>query len=347
MSILLWTTGTLLGIGLVGVAFQAAGSIIDARRYPPPGKLVPVPGTRLHAYSLGEGGPTIILESGIAASSLNWRALQTELAQFARVISYDRAGFGWSGPAPSTRTVENLATELETMLDALRISGPVILVAHSFGSLIARTYCCRENSRVAGVVLLDPLDSERWRHLPPDESRRLLLGAKLARRGALLAKLGVVRFALGLLMAGARTLPQGIARAASGSGERLIAHLTGEVRKLPPEVWPAIRAHWSRPQSFSTLAAYLSQLPACAHEVPYASLGDLPLIVISAENAEDPQVNEHRRLAALSSRGEHVIAEKSGHWVHLDRTDVVVAAVRRCCSAATGFNSVDVRVSRP
>src|SRR5262245_44917234 len=143
MSILLWATGALLGIGLLGVALQAVGAVIDTRRYPAPGVVVPIPGTSLHSYSLGEGGPTIVLESGIAASSLNWRALQIELAKFARVISYDRAGFGWSGPAPSPRTVENLAAELETMLDALKISGPIIIVAHSFGSLIAPTCCCR------------------------------------------------------------------------------------------------------------------------------------------------------------------------------------------------------------
>jgi pimeloyl-ACP methyl ester carboxylesterase len=79
---------------LAGALFQAIGSAIDRRRYPPPGALVPTEGGRLHAYSQGEGEPTIILESGIAASSLNWRALQSKLAQFTRVISYDRAGFG-------------------------------------------------------------------------------------------------------------------------------------------------------------------------------------------------------------------------------------------------------------
>jgi len=44
---------------LAGALFQAIGSAIDRRRYPPPGRLVPVKGARLHAYSQGEGEPTI------------------------------------------------------------------------------------------------------------------------------------------------------------------------------------------------------------------------------------------------------------------------------------------------
>ena len=61
---------------LIGALFQAIGSAVDRRLYSPPGRLVPVKGGCLHVYSQGEGGPTIILESGIAASSSSWRALQ-------------------------------------------------------------------------------------------------------------------------------------------------------------------------------------------------------------------------------------------------------------------------------
>jgi pimeloyl-ACP methyl ester carboxylesterase len=244
------------------------------------------------------------------------------------VISYDRAGFGWSEAARTPRTIDNLVSELEKMLDALEISGPLILVAHSFGSLIARSYFYRNPDRVVGLLLLDPIDCEHWRTLLPEGKERLALGARLSRRGAWLARMGVVRFSLMLLSAGARTLPKWIARMTSGSGKSVISRVTSEVSKMPSEVLPAVRAHWSRPQSFETLTQYLSRLIRCVNEIPYASLGHLPLVVISAESATESEVREHRKLASLCSTGEHVIAERSGHWVQLDRPDLVVSLLQ-------------------
>jgi pimeloyl-ACP methyl ester carboxylesterase len=195
--------------------------------------------------------------------------------------------------------------------------------------LIARAYCYRNPDRVVGLLLLDPIDCEHWRTLLPEGKERLVIGARFSRRGAWLARIGVVRFSLMLLSAGERTLPKWIARIASGSGESVIARVTAEISKMPSELLPAVRAHWSRPQSFETLAQYLSRLIGCVNEILYESLGHLSLIVISAENATQSEVSEHRKLASLSSMGEQVIAERSGHWVQLDRPDLVVSLLQR------------------
>ena len=64
--------------------------------YPPPGRLVDIGGRRLHLQERGTGSPTVVLEAGIGATSLNWQALQREISRFTRVVSYDRAGLGWS-----------------------------------------------------------------------------------------------------------------------------------------------------------------------------------------------------------------------------------------------------------
>jgi pimeloyl-ACP methyl ester carboxylesterase len=334
MSALVWLIGGGAALLAGGALFQVIGAAVDRRRCPPLGRLVGEPGRRLHAIEQGQGEPTIILESGIATSSLNWRTLQAEMAKFTRVVSYDRAGFGWSEPAQTSRSVANLVSDLETLVAALPITGPVLLVAHSFGSLIAREFCYRHPERVVGLVLLDPIDCEHWRTLPAEGRTRLALGARFARRGVWLAHFGVVRAALMLLIAGGRLLPKAIARVASGKAEDVISRVTAEVGKMPPDVWPAVRAHWSRPQSFATLAEYLSQLTSCVNELPYRSLGDLPLVVVSAERASASEFAEHRKLVTLSMRGEHIIAERSSHWVHLDRPDVAIAAVQQCLQMA-------------
>jgi pimeloyl-ACP methyl ester carboxylesterase len=245
------------------------------------------------------------------------------------VISYDRAGFGWSDPPRSPRTIPNLTDELEKLVSTMEIRSPVVFVAHSFGSLIVREFARRHPDQITGIVLLDPIDCAHWRNLPSEEARRLALGVRFAKRGALLARFGIVRWTLLLVMLGARALPKRIARITSGAGATVVSRVTEEVGKMPREVWPAVRAHWSRPESFETMAAYLAQLTKCVNEVSYESLGQIPLIVLTAERASASESAEHRRIAGLSTRGEHIVAERSGHWVQLDRPDVVVEVVRR------------------
>jgi pimeloyl-ACP methyl ester carboxylesterase len=330
MTDVLWLIAGAVTLLAGGALFQVVGTALDRRNHPPVGRLIGAPGERLHIVDQGAGEPVIVLESGIATTSLSWRALQAELAKSARVLSYDRAGFGWSDPPRKPRSVANLVYDLERMIDAAKIEGPIVLVAHSFGSLIAREFYHRHPARIAGMVLLDPIDCEHWRTLPEQERAHLALGARFSRRGVWLARAGVVRLALMLLIAGRRMLAKAIARIASGKAEDVIARVTSEVGKMPPEVWPAVRAHWSRPQSFATLAEYLSQLTSCVNEIPYRSLGNVPLIVVTGESASESEYAEHRKLAALSTRREHIVAGGSGHWVHLDRPDVAIDAVQRC-----------------
>ena len=52
----------------------------------------------MHIDCTGEGSPTVILESGLGDTYVSWRKVQPEIAKFARVCSYDRAGLGYSDP---------------------------------------------------------------------------------------------------------------------------------------------------------------------------------------------------------------------------------------------------------
>ena len=46
-----------------GAIYQAIGVAIDARKYPPPGKLVDVGGYRLHINCVGQGDPTVVMDA--------------------------------------------------------------------------------------------------------------------------------------------------------------------------------------------------------------------------------------------------------------------------------------------
>ncbi|HVV47238.1 MAG TPA: alpha/beta fold hydrolase, partial [Bryobacteraceae bacterium] len=185
---------------------------------PPPGRMVDLDGRRLHVSMAGHGSPTVVLEAGIAASSLSWALVARAVAEWTTVVAYDRAGFGWSEPCSHRFTAADSARDLALLLERAAVSTPVILAGHSYGGLIARVFEQTYPERVAGLVLADPVCRAEWREADERKSRMLARGVALSRRGEWLARLGVVRLALRLLMKGSRAVPQMLARISAGRG---------------------------------------------------------------------------------------------------------------------------------
>jgi len=107
------------------------------------------------------------------------------------------------------------------------------------------------------------------------------------------------------------------------------------------------------PQFFATSfeeASAEEESSAAMRNVQDRSLGDIPLIVISAsefpnaamlnlsaeEEAQTMAVwaELQAELVALSSSGKQVIAEGASHFVHLDRPELVIDAIREVVEAA-------------
>lgn len=321
----------LFGLFAAGGIYQFFGCRSDQIRFAPPGKLLDVGGTVLHLHQQGSGGPVVVLEAGIAATSIGWALVQPEIANFTTVCSYDRAGLGWSGGQQTRRTVDQMTAELAGLLRASGLAGPFILVGHSFGGLLIKAFTLRYPELVAGLVFLDPVSLAAWSSCGELQRRRLALGVRLSRRGAMLARFGVVRLALSLLMSGGERVSKTIGRTAAGRGSAVLERIVGEVRKLPPEVWPAIRSHWSQPKSFLGMAGYLECLPACAAELVSLQLPrDLPVVILSAGSATAEELAERESMIAANPLGRHVVLTGSGHWLQLERPKEVTSAVLEC-----------------
>src|SRR5438132_390933 len=85
----------------------------------PPGELIDLGGWRVHLCCTGPvaaAQPTVILEAGAGAFSVDWSLVQPPVSRFARVCSYDRAGLGWSELGPRPRTLHQIVWELHTLL---------------------------------------------------------------------------------------------------------------------------------------------------------------------------------------------------------------------------------------
>ncbi len=282
----------------------------------------------LHLTEAGSGRPAVILESGIAASSLSWARVQPQVAAFARTASYDRAGLGWSNPSKDPRTVEAMVSDLRRLLSSARIPPPYILVGHSFGGLLVRAFANLFPAEVAGLVLVDPVSVTGWANCGSEQRRRLALGIRLSRRGAILARLGVVRLALNLLLRTGTRLPKLVAKTTARKATSFLDRIGGEIRRLPPELWPAIRAHWSRPKSFRAMAEHLANLESCARLVTSMSIPvDLPITILSASTASSSEIGERETWTAGNPKARHIRLVDCGHWVQLERPEAVVQAV--------------------
>jgi pimeloyl-ACP methyl ester carboxylesterase len=161
--------GAVALIATVRAVYEAVAAARDQHRYPPPGRLIDIGDYRLHLKCAGEGGPAVVLESGIGVSSNGWALVLPELSKVTKTCSYDRAGYGWSDFGAQPRTIVRIAAELHVLLHNGWIRGPYVLVGHSFGGEIVRAYVGQYPTEVAGLVVIASAPEE-WRTRMPDRS---------------------------------------------------------------------------------------------------------------------------------------------------------------------------------
>src|SRR5262245_17216853 len=154
----------------------------------------------------GEGQTTVVVTQGLGFASAEWWPIQDLLSQQARVLTWDRPGYGESGLPASPRTVANIADEALELLSGVAPDGPLVLVGHSQGGLYTNALARMVGVRVRGIVLLDPAhpdNSRLRRELPPQLFRRsrsdLSVGLRLGRR---LARLHLMAAFKPLMMKG-------------------------------------------------------------------------------------------------------------------------------------------------
>lgn len=104
---------------------------------------------------------TVLLEAGGAADLTSWADVPKWLADEtgATVVAYDRAGLGGSGPAPADSRPDDEMRDLQAALDQLKVPDNTIVVAHSYGAMLAVLNAGRYPKRVAGLVLVDPMNT--------------------------------------------------------------------------------------------------------------------------------------------------------------------------------------------
>jgi pimeloyl-ACP methyl ester carboxylesterase len=149
-----------VGGGLATVSAATTSSATTAT-----GRMIDVGGHRLYIECTGSGGPAVILQAGLGASSSSWAAIAPAVAATTTVCTYDRPGHGRSDEAGSQDGIA-LATDLHTLLERAGVPGPYVLVGHSSGGPYVRVFAAQYPDEVAGMVLLDAQPADAFTALP-------------------------------------------------------------------------------------------------------------------------------------------------------------------------------------
>lgn len=319
--------GSLFAFLCATIIYHLVSLANDERKYPATGKLVDVGGYRLHVIVQGEGGPTVVMDAGLAHVSTVWNFVMPEVARFSRVCAYDRAGHVWSEQGPSPRTSRQICQELHALLSNARIEGPYVLVGHSFGALNMYLYASMYPEEVVGLVFLDALSKDINQYTPREFRYFVIVNRLKYRIFARLTGLGVTRFYFRV---------KGV-----DAAQDFIVY-------LPLELRYATIAGYLR-KTFVAARRESAALQASVEQARLAPpLRDIPLVVVAhgmpemfggmspAEAARTEQLWQKMQmeLARLTPSGKYLVAEKSGHKIHIDQPELVVEVIRQVVEAA-------------
>ena len=268
-----------------------------------PGTLVSIGTHRLHIHCRGNGSPTVVVDTGLGAISLEWNHIQVAIAKHTRICLYDRAGYGYSDPGPLPRTSSYIVDELYKLLTQADIKGPYILVGHSFGGYNMQLFASRYSHVTAAVVLVDSSHRDQYsRFLAPPINVKTSPPNK--------SRLGFVSF----------SIPQ--------------LH-----PNLPDEVRDDVMAIMFKQSMRYAMAYEFYNFRQSADEVKDAGqFPNIPLLVLTRGKRVYPQNQKgnlmeelwmqlQSEISELSVYSAHVMANKSGHFIHLDQPQIVIDSI--------------------
>jgi pimeloyl-ACP methyl ester carboxylesterase len=294
---------------VLGFAYDKVQS--GNENFQPPGQLIQVMGNEMHVYCTGEGSPTVVLDAGPGNWSIHWSAVQPKIAEVTRVCSFDRPGYGWSEAADDPPTVVQTTFELSSALSEMGEPGPYVMVAHSTSAATARFFAHSFPGRVAGMVLVDPLNEDQFGGLVDHMSRDL----DIMKAAEFLAPIRMLRML-----------------------DRFYHYddkaLEGAV--LPGDAARIYRAGYYDQVFWTTVLAEYDALETSANLMEaVGNLGDMPLVVLAISNRPAdawPPDSTYQQMqldfASLSTDSEIVYSESGVSHVHIENPTLVTVSVQ-------------------
>lgn len=297
---------------LAGVAVVAGSAVLSQvlayqaeKNNPPKGKFVEVDGVRLHYVEEGSGEPIVFIHgNGSMIEDLESSGLLSKAAKNNRAIAFDRPGFGHT-VRPSGRSwgPEEQAALLVKAFAVLKIDRPVV-VAHSWGTLVALSLALNHPTSVARLVLLSGY------YFPSLRSDTIMSAP-----GATPILGDLFQHTFGPLIA------------------RLAATSAIENMFEPCRVSPAFRAEYpvglaTRPSQLKAVAIETVSMPFDAFGLSrrYVEL-TLPVAIFAGEDDKIVDSSaQSGRLHSAISQSSYQCEKNTGHMIHHAIPDAIIAA---------------------
>lgn len=284
-----------------------------------------------------DSSPIVLVEAGIADCSNAWPAVARFVSRFARIYTYDRPGWGRSDSINSAvdadvRTASVIAKEYVALLQAAGVlTGPYILVGHSYGGILVREFLALRplNSSCVGIVFVDAVMEDDLQIAWPYPALRAMLGSgsaalDLFKTTGLVDKTQLTPDEWEAFLQGENQDRHGESSAAEfgglrQSGEDLVAKKQLEYCVMGDRSVSVIRAHreneWRR--------IYEAGLEAGnGTEEDRRTLGGF------LEGMEDIIRVNQRKLLKISRNSREVDLVDCGHQVNQERPDVVADEIK-------------------
>lgn len=275
------------------VLYLTLGVAQASTEFPPtPGKRYDVGGYSIHMVCMGHGHPTVLIDTGLGDDSTDWLKVQQAASAQSKVCVYDRPGYGWSDVGPQPRNSAHIAYELERLIEAASLTGPLVLVGHSFGGYNIRMYAANHPENVAGMVLVDASHENQY------EALNIQLPKRFGRHGAVLI--------LPKTTTGTMNLDKPTALR-----ERAIHAARSEITALYQSALQVQRLHAIPRVPLIVISRGRSEWQGY-HD---------------AAKREKIWMSLQHDLWRLSPISQHIFANRSGHDIHVEQPEVVVKAI--------------------
>ena len=265
---------------------------------------VPANGTTIHVR-IGGRGPVVLLLHGFGDTGDMWAPLAARLVKDHTVVVPDLRGMGLSAHPETGYEKANQGSDVAAVLTALKVDGPVAMVSHDIGNMVAYAFAAQNRSRVTRWVVMDAplpglghwtdvlLDHRTWHFdfYGPDEER---------------------------LIAGRERL--------------YLDRFYNELSADPKHIDEATRAHYtalySRPHAihdaFSQFAAFRQDAIDNRKFVAEGKL-TMPVLAIGGEKSFGQGFANEIQFAATNVRGLSIA--NSGHWLMEEQPEAVMTAI--------------------
>lgn len=307
----------LIVLALSGFIYEKISYQYVKDKYPPDGLMIDVGDREIHVNIKGDKTdvPPVVIETGTGTWSYDWSHFQEKLAKYTQVLTYDRAGYGWSDPPINGFSLDTTISELNTILEKTKIDTPVIFIGHSVGGVYARHFTDQYPKKVAGLILIDSRN-EFFKEAAPTYNKKFF-NSQDQMFNIILSRLGIVRL----------------------FGEYTLAEMPDFISK---EKYAHVQ--YDVP-FFKVLDEEIQQIPENVELLNnIQSLNDKPLTIITPEEVDSQAVmlgfleqqadeinqkwiDAQKKLMELSTNSELISVPNSSHAVMYDQPKVIVDGV--------------------